>query len=167
MRQPIRDVPLKLSNEKDEPICSFKRQNHKTFALVRRVAPVLKTVMCVLDSVAGSSPIRLRCTAKKWRRAIRLVGRPPLPDASNRSMRPLDSLVLFFGQLRAHIQFLVGASLAADCIFGTDFIDRHLRATLPPQRKASSFTPQPWLFLALCSLQSKRSLTPAVPKPGV
>ena len=62
---------------------------------------------------------------------------PALIDASNRAMKALREIPLFvrIGDFVGRVPFLMVTSLAVDCILGTTFLDRHVKAILPPQRK--------------------------------
>ena len=97
----------------------------------------MRVITPVLDSGAGPNLIHLRCVAEPWRAAIKSVRSPPLIDASNRSMKALGELKLHvrIGEFYARVPFLVVTNLAVDCILGTTFLDRHVKAILPPQRK--------------------------------
>ena len=94
-------------------------------------------ITAVLDSGAGPNLIHLRCVAEPWCAAIKSARSPPLIDASNRSMKALGELKLHvrIGELCARVPFLVATNLTVDCILGTTFLDRHVKAILPPQRK--------------------------------
>ena len=97
----------------------------------------MRAITPVLDSGAGPNLIHLRCVAEPWRSSIKPVRSPPLIDASNRAMRALGEITLFvrIGEFLARVPFLVVTALAVDCILGTTFPDRHVKAILPPQRK--------------------------------
>ena len=52
-------------------------------------------------------------------------------------MKALGEIPLFvrIGEFVARVPFLVVPGLAVDCILGTTFLDRHVKAILPPQWK--------------------------------
>ena len=97
----------------------------------------MRAIRPVLDSGAGPNLIHLGCVAAPWRAAIKSARSPSLIDASNRSMKALGELKLHvqIGAFCARVPFLVVTNLAVDCILGTMFLDRHVKAILPPQRK--------------------------------
>ena len=97
----------------------------------------MRAITPVLDSGAGPNLIHLGCVAEPWRAAIKSTRSLPLIDASNRSMKALGELKLHarIGEFCARVPFLVVTNLAVDCIFGTTFLDVHMKAILPPQRK--------------------------------
>ena len=97
----------------------------------------MRVITPVLDSGAGPNLIYLRRVAGPWRAAIKSARSPPLIDASNRSMKALGELKLHvrIGEFCARVPFSVVTNLAVDCILGTTFLDRHVKAILPPQRK--------------------------------
>ena len=53
-----------------------------------------------------------------------------------RSMKALGELRLYvrIGEFVAHVPFLVVTNFAVDCILGTTFLDRHVKAILPAQK---------------------------------
>lgn len=93
---------------------------------------MMRAITPVLDSGAGPNPIYLQCVTKSWRPSIKAVRSPPLLDASNRSMRSLGEISFHvrIGEFTVRVSFLVGTSLAVDCIFGTIFLGRHVKASL-------------------------------------
>ena len=99
----------------------------------------MRVITPVLDSGASPNLIHLRCVAEPWRAAIKSARSPLLIDASNRSMKAIGELKLHvrIGEFYARVPFLVVTNLAVDCILGTTFLDRHVKAILPPQRKGA------------------------------
>lgn len=87
-------------------------------------------------------------------------------DASSYLMQPLGFLVDFVrvGKFQTHIQFLVVASMAVDCILRTAFIDRHVRAILPPQLKVLFHYAPAVALLGARQPRPKKSLAPTAPK---
>ena len=97
----------------------------------------MRAITPVLDSGAGPNLIHLSCVAELWRAAIKSARSPPLIDASNRSMNALGEVNLHvrIGEFYARVPFFVITNLAVECILGTTFLDRHVKAILPQQRK--------------------------------
>lgn len=54
LEQLVPDVPSEVPSKKDEHICFLKKQNYKVIALTERVASVIKTLVPVPESGAGS-----------------------------------------------------------------------------------------------------------------
>ena len=81
----------------------------------------MRAMTPVLDSGAGPNLIHLRCVAEPWRAVIKSGRRPPLIDASNRSMKALGELRLCvrMGEFSTRVPFLAVTNLAVDCILGT------------------------------------------------
>ena len=135
---PLAPVEAQAGNRTEKKvICFFKKQNYKVSATVGQKRALMRVITPVLDSGAGPNLIHLRCVADAWRSSIKSVRSPPLIDASNRSMKALGEIYLTvrIGEFTARVPFLVVTSLAVDCILGTTFLDRHVKAILPPQRK--------------------------------
>ena len=120
-----------------QAICFFKKQNYKISATVGQKQALMVAITPVLDSGAGPNVIQLRCVAESWRPSIQPDRSAALIGASNRAMKALGEIPLFvrIGAFVARVPFLVVTSLAVDCILGTTFLDRHVKAILPPQRK--------------------------------
>lgn len=76
------DLPLESSSRNDEPTCLLKTQNYQIYALIERVAPVMRTVVSVLDYRLGPDLIHLRFFAEKWCLSMHPTDSPI--DASNR-----------------------------------------------------------------------------------
>ena len=97
----------------------------------------MRSIKLVLDSGDDPNLIHLRCVAAPLRSAIKPARSPPFSDASNRAMKAAVELALYFciGEFVARVRFLVVTNLVVDCILGTTFLDRHVRAILSPQRK--------------------------------
>ena len=125
------------SRTEQAAICIFKKQNYKVTATVGQRRALMHAIAPVLYSGAGPNLIHLRYVADSWRAAIISAQSPPLIDASNRSMKALGELKLHvrIGEFSAHVPFLVVTNLAVDCIFGTTFMNRHVKAILPTQTK--------------------------------
>jgi hypothetical protein len=95
-------------------------------------------ITTVLDTGAGPSLIRDDILPKDWE-AMRLRG-IPVPRIVNAGVRAVTSKDVFLlhlqvGDLRTCVRFYVTSGLAVQCILGCNFIDRHVRAILPGERK--------------------------------
>ena len=97
----------------------------------------MRAITSVLDSGAGPNLIHFRCVAEPWRTAIKSARSPPLIDSSNRSMKALCEfkLPVRIGEFCARVPFFVVTNFAVDCILGTTFLVRYVKAILPPQTR--------------------------------
>ena len=118
-------------------ICFFKKQNYKVTATVGQRRALMRVITPVLNSGAGPNLIHLLCVVEPWRAVIKSARSPPLIDASNRSIMAIGEVKLhvWIGEFCARVPFLVVTNLVVDCILGTTFLDRHVKAILPLQRK--------------------------------
>ena len=125
------------SRTEQAAICFFKKQYYKVNATVGQRRALMRVITPVLGSGAGPNLIHLRCVAEPWRAAIKSTRSPPLIDASNRLMKAIGELKLHvrIGEFCARVPFLVVVNFAVDCILGTTFLDRYVKAILPLQRK--------------------------------
>ena len=120
-------------------ISFFKKQNEKVTATVEQRHALMRTITPVLDCGAGPNLIHLRSVAEPWRPATKPVRSPPLINTSNRSVKALGELTLYvrIGELVASLPLLVFTNHGVDCIVGTTFLDRHVKAILPPHTTKS------------------------------
>ena len=125
------------SRKEQAAISFFKKQKFKVTATVGQRRALMSAITPALDSSAGPNLIHLRCVAELWRAAIKSARSPPLIDASNRSMKALGELKLGvrIGDFCARVPTMVVTNLAVDCILGTTFLDSHVKAIVPLQRK--------------------------------
>ena len=135
---PSASVRAQLQSRTEQAaICFFKKQNYKVTATVGQRRALMRAITPVLDSGHGPNLIHLRCVTEPWRAAIKSAGSSPLIDASSRSVKALGELELHvrIGSFCARVPFLVVIKLTVDCMLGTTFLDRHVKAILLPQRK--------------------------------
>ena len=145
-RNPAAPVEAQPCNRTEvQAICFFKKQNYKISAAVGQKQALIVAITPVLDFGAGPNLIHLRCFAESWRPSIKQVRSPALIDASNYAMKALGEIPLLvrIGEFVARVSFLVVMSLAVDCILGTTFLDRHVKAILLLQRKFVFHNAQP------------------------
>jgi RNase H-like domain found in reverse transcriptase/Reverse transcriptase (RNA-dependent DNA polymerase)/Integrase zinc binding domain/Integrase core domain/Chromo (CHRromatin Organisation MOdifier) domain/Retroviral aspartyl protease len=116
----------------------MKSRNYKFITSVGLSTRAMFPITTVLDTGAGPSLIREDVLPKDWE-AMRLRG-VPVPRIVNASGRAVTSkgvvvLHVQVGDLRTRVRFYVTSGLAVPCILGCNFIDRHVRAILPGERK--------------------------------
>lgn len=120
----------------------------------------MRSITPVLESEAVPNPIHLRCVAESWRPSIKSVRSPALINACNRSMKTLGEISLYvrIRDFTRRMQFLVVTSLAVDCILGTSFLNRHVKAILPPQRKVIFHDAPPVALIRTTPLRHDRKM---------
>ncbi|CAN8075926.1 unnamed protein product [Agarophyton chilense] len=97
-------------------------------------------VTCVLDTGASPNVLNSRVIPEA---VLRNLSRPPdnnpLVDANERplNLRGMLTTVVQLGHLKVRLQFFGVDRLSTDCLLGTKFIDRHVKAILPGSRTVS------------------------------
>jgi Retroviral aspartyl protease len=116
----------------------LKARNYKVSATVGVTRGLSTPVLAILDTGAGPNLIREETLPEDWER-YRVTGEPVynVVGAGGRRLRQKGVITIFvqLGKLRVKARFLVVTGLAADCILGCQFIDRHVRAILPKEKK--------------------------------
>ena len=94
-------------------------------------------VKAVLDTGAGPNIIHEKVLSEEWKMRLTQQNTPKITDASRNRMLIKGSVLLCLrvGDLRIRTRFLVASNLAVDCILGTAFIDRYVKAIIPRGRK--------------------------------
>ena len=67
-------------------------------------------------------------------------------------------------EIVARVPFLVVTSLAVDYILGTNFLDRHVKAILPPQRKVVLHDAPPVALVGTARSRHDRKMAPGAPR---
>ena len=95
-------------------------------------------VRAILDTGAGPNLIREEVLPEDWERS-RLPGTPAyqIIGAGGRPLRQKGVIAMHvqLGTLRVQSLFVVVTSLAAECILGCQFINRHVRMILPKEKR--------------------------------
>lgn len=95
-------------------------------------------VRAILDTGAGPNLIREEVLPEDWERS-RLPGTPAyqIIGAGGRPLRQKGVIAMHvqLGTLRVQSRFVVVTSLAAECILGCQFINRHVRMILPKEKR--------------------------------
>jgi Retroviral aspartyl protease len=95
-------------------------------------------VRAMLDTGAGPNLIREKILPEDWERR-RLSGTPAykIIGAGGRPIRQRGVITMHMqlGTLRVQSRFVVVTSLAAECILGCQFINRHVRMILPKEKR--------------------------------
>jgi hypothetical protein len=136
-----RELPcgrVNFSGIRTESVFPLKSRNYKVSATVGVTTVVAKPVRAILDTGAGPNLVREDILPENWER-YRVPDEPAfnIVGAGGRRLRQRGTITLFLelGGLRVKAQFLVVAGLAAECILGCQFIDRHVRNILPKEKK--------------------------------
>ena len=99
---------------------------------------IVTAVRAILDTGAGPNLVREDLLPEDWER-YRLTDEPRfnVVGAGGRRLRQRGVIYLFveLGRLRVKARFLVIADLAAECILGCQFIDRHVQSILPKEKR--------------------------------
>ena len=120
-----------------DPICFMRYQNYKVSASVGLYKTFRIPVIAVADTGAGPNLIHRRLLPAAWQQRIQFRPTPGLVDAQRNPIKASGvlSLMVQIDQLWAQVQFIVVTNMAVDCILGTSFIDRHVKAIVPPSRR--------------------------------
>jgi Retroviral aspartyl protease len=121
-----------------ETIFPLKSRNYKVSAAVGVSTAVLYPVRAILDTGAGPNLIRANILPDDWERH-RVLGEPTLiiVGAGGRRLRQKGTVTMIveLGRLQIKSRFFVTEGLAADCILGCLFINKHVTAILPKEKK--------------------------------
>lgn len=122
-----------------DPLLQETKNNVSATVGPRRA--LLHAISPVLGSRAEPNLIHIQCVAAPSGPSIRPIRSSPVINRSNRALKMLIdiSLHVWIGEIIAHVLFLVVTNVAVDCISGTTFLDHHVKAILPPQRKVLFF----------------------------
>ena len=118
-------------------IFPLKSRNYKVSASVGVNTAVISPVRAILDTGAGPNLIRATVLPEDWER-YRVFGAPTLNivGAGGRRLRQSGTVTLHveIGGIKLRARFLVMETLAAECILGCQFINRHVSAILPKEK---------------------------------
>jgi Retroviral aspartyl protease len=103
------------------------------------VSTVVATpVRAILDTGAGPNLVRAEILPTDWEK-YRVAGAPTLQivGAGGRRLKQSGAILLHVEicGLKIRMQFVVVPGLAAECILGCQFIDRHVKSILPKEKK--------------------------------
>jgi Retroviral aspartyl protease len=121
-----------------EIVFPLRSRNYKVSATVG-VSTVLATpVRAILDTGAGPNLVREEILPTDWEK-YRVAGAPTLQivGAGGRRLKQSGAILLHVEicGLKTRMQFVVVPGLAAECILGCQFIDRHVKSILPKEKK--------------------------------
>jgi hypothetical protein len=109
-------------------------RNYKVSATVGVTTAVATPVYAILDTGAGPNLVREDVLPEDWLR-YRVAGDTTYQviGANGKSLpqRGVVTLWVQLGRLRAQARFIVVKQLAAGCIVGCQFIDRHVKSIHP------------------------------------
>jgi gag-polyprotein putative aspartyl protease len=121
-----------------ETVYSLTTRNYKVSATVGVTTVVQTPVRAILDTGAGPIIVREAVIPEDWQ-CRRLTGEPEcrIVGADGRKLRQKGVIILNVqvGQLRLKTKFIVVEKLAAECILGCQFINRHVQTIIPKDRK--------------------------------
>ena len=121
-----------------ETVYSPTTRNYKVSATVGVTTVVQTPVRAILDTGAGPNLVREAVLPEDWQ-CRRLTGEPEcrIVGAGGRKLRQKGIIILLVqvGQLRLKTKFIVVEELAAECILGCQFINRHVQTILPKDKK--------------------------------
>ena len=113
-------------------------RNYKVSATVGVSTVVATPVFAILDTGAGPNLVREDVLPEDWLR-YRVAGDTTYQviGAGGRSLpqRGVVTLWVQLGRLRAQARFIVVKNLAAACILGCQFIDRHVKSIHPKEKR--------------------------------
>ena len=113
-----------------ETVYSLTTRNYKVSATVGVTTVVQTPVRAILDTGAGPNLVREAVLPEDWQ-CRRLTGEPEcrIVGAGGRKLRQKGIIILLVqvGQLRLKTKFIVVEELAAECILGCQFINRHVQ----------------------------------------
>jgi Retroviral aspartyl protease len=113
-----------------ESVFPLATRNYKISATVGGTTVISTPLRAILDTGAGPNLIREELLPEDWSRYC--VADAPfynIVGAGGKQLRQKGVITLFVqvGNLRMQARFIVVHSLAAECILGFQFIDRHVR----------------------------------------
>jgi Retroviral aspartyl protease len=121
-----------------EQVCLMASRNCKVSATVGVTTAVATPVYAILDTGAGPNLVREDVLPEDWLR-YRMAGETTyqVTGANGRSLpqRGVVTLWVQLGRLRAQARFIVVKHLAAGCILGCQFIDRHVKRIHPKEKR--------------------------------
>jgi hypothetical protein len=119
-------------------VYSLTTRNYKVSATVGVTTAVSSPVRAILDTGAGPNLVREEVLPEDWERH-RIPGEPEchIVGAGGRRLQQRGVVQLYtqVGRLRTRMKFIVVAGLAAECILGCLFINRHVQTILPKEKK--------------------------------
>ncbi len=116
----------------------MKRQNYRVHAYVGRSSKALTRMTVVIDTGAGSSFIRKDTLPDSIQSAIQPYHlRSNIRDANNRRVQIAGTvkLAVRIGHTTDNINFNVVERLGTEVIIGCDYLDKHVEAIRPRQRR--------------------------------
>jgi hypothetical protein len=120
-----------------ESVFPLLSRNYKVSATVGVTTVVATPLRAILDTGAGPNLIREEMLTEDWER-YRIADAPTykIVGAGGRRLNQKGFVTLFvqLGNLRTKARFVVVAGLAADCILGCQFIDRHVKNIIPREK---------------------------------
>jgi hypothetical protein len=121
-----------------ETIFPLKSRNYKVSTAVGVSTTVLSHVRAILDTIAGPNLVRASILPDDWEQ-YRVLGEPTLNivGAGGRRLwqKGTVTMIVEIGRLQIKSRFFVIEGLAADCILGCLFINKHSTEILPKEKQ--------------------------------
>jgi hypothetical protein len=134
----VRHDRLNLQNVPNESILPLISRDYKVSVTVGITTVAATPVRPILYTGAGPNLIREEVFPEDWER-YRVANAPVfnVEGAGGRRLRQkgVVTLVVQLDNLPTHARFLVATSLAAECVLGTQYIDRYIRTILPKDKR--------------------------------
>ena len=97
----------------------------------------MHTVKAILDTGAGPDIVHQKAILSRWQNCLIRTELPQISDVNQDPIALLAALDLHLhiDDLQVRSRFLVTSNLAAECILGTSFIDKYVKAILPKGKR--------------------------------
>jgi Retroviral aspartyl protease len=119
-------------------VLPLQSRNYQVSILLGLSSHWAAPVRCILDTGAGPNLVRRGVLPEVWERYRSREGpKTTIIGASGRRLRQrgLLTLQVSLGRLKTSAQFIVVDILAADCIIGCEFINKHVEAIFPKEKQ--------------------------------
>ena len=130
----------------------------------------MHTVKAVLDTGAGPNIVHQKILPPGWQNRLIRTELPHIADANRNRIALVGALDLHVhvGDIHVRSRFLVTSNLAAECILGTSFIGKHVKAILPQRKRVLLQEGRPIALAgATPSIQAKASKMTKLPQQTV
>ena len=153
-----------------DPICLLRHENYKVVCSVGLQSTRMHTVKAVLDTGAGPNIVHQKILPPGCQNRLIRTELPHIADANRNRIALVGALDLHVhvGDIHVRSRFLVTSNLAAECILGTSFIGKHVKAILPQRKRVLLQEGRPIALAgATPSIQAKASKMTKLPQQTV
>jgi Retroviral aspartyl protease len=119
-------------------VCVLKSANYRVSIAAGLTTRVMTPIVAVLDTGAGPNLIRESVLPDGWEKyRVHTSWNRRIVDANGKALkfRGVVELALQLGELVVRTRLAVVSHLSVPCILGCDFIDRHVKAIVPKERR--------------------------------